>query len=179
MLREILTQALPKDFGKYGRNEFGGLLSRLRSTQLVLWDDRRKGYTLDPTLRHIIGEHIRRHHPTLYVKVNRYAIEVYRDWIVRAGDNRAIYIVEELYQQACANRVLEDTSPKDRVEVTNLLKERINEYQQGDPDLRVSALDRLYHEIEDDPDLPRLIGNEERNQLLEIVRAARVEVYSK
>jgi hypothetical protein len=59
------------------------------------------------------------------------------------------------------------------------LKERINEYQQGDPDLRVSALDRLYHEIEDDPDLPRLIGNEERNQLLEIVRAARVEVYSK
>ena len=128
------------------------VISRLRSTPLVLWDDRRKGYTIDPTLRHIIGEHIYRHNPTLYAKVNRYAIDVYRDWIVRAGDNRAIYIVEELYQQACANRVLEDTSPKDRIEIENLLKKRIDEYQQGDPDLRALALDRLYHELEEDFD---------------------------
>ena len=68
MLREILSQSLPDDFGRYGRSEFGGLLSRLRSTPLVLWDDRRKGYTIDPTLRHIISEHIYRHNPALFVE---------------------------------------------------------------------------------------------------------------
>lgn len=175
MLREILTKALPADFGNYGRNEFGGLLSRLRSTQLVLWDDRRKGYALDPTLRHILGEYIRRDNPELYVQVNFYAIEVYRDWIMRAGDNRGIYIVEELYQQACANAVLETTSPKKKVDLTLLLKQRIEEHQQNDFDLRASALDRLYHELESDPDLTRLIGSEGLRQLLDVVHAGRVD----
>lgn len=175
MLREILTKALPADFGNYGRNEFGGLLSRLRSTQLVLWDDRRKGYALDPTLRHILGEYIRRDNPELYVQVNLYAIEVYRDWIMRAGDNRGIYIVEELYQQACSNTVLEKTSPKKKVDLTLLLKQRIEEHQQNDFDLRASALDRLYHELESDPDLTRLIGSEGLRRLLDAVHDGRVD----
>jgi hypothetical protein len=177
MLREILTKALPADFGNYGRNEFGDLLSRLRSTQLVLWDDRRKGYAIDPTLRHILGEYIRRDNPELYVQVNLYAIEVYRDWITRAGDNRGIYIVEELYQQACANRILKDTSSKEQIKLANLLRQRITEYHQNDSDLHAAALDRLYHELENDPDLPQLIGDEGLSQLLEIVQVARVHVY--
>ena len=168
MLREILTEALPDDFGRYGRNEFGGLLSRLRLTQLVLWDDRRKGYALDPILRHIIGEYICQHNSERYVLVNRRAIEVYRDWINRAGDNRGIYIVEELYQQACLNRVTQEISRGNQLTVR--LRQRITEYHQSDPDRRAAALDRLYHELEDDPDLPQLIGNKGLSQLLDIVR---------
>jgi hypothetical protein len=179
MLREILSQALPDTFGEYGRQAFGGLLSRLRSTQLVLWDDRRKGYALDPTLRNIIGEHIRRYNPELYLQVNRCAIEVYQDWIERSGDNRGVYIVEELYQQACANRVLEKVHPEESVDLAELLRQRIEEYHQSDPDLRASALDRFYHELESDPDLPQLIGSEGRDRLLEIVHDARVGVYKK
>lgn len=177
MLREVLTEALPDQFAGYGRNEFGDLLSRLRSTQLVLWDDRRKGYAIDPTLRRILGEYIRRKQPDLYVHTNRAAIEVYKDWIERAGDNRGIYVVEELYQQACLNQLPDDIIAENKQELSILLQRRIDEYHQDDVDLRASALDRLLHELEDDPDLPRLIGDNGQNQLLVIVRTARLAVY--
>lgn len=169
MLREILSVAKPKVFGKYGRNEFGGLLSRLRSTQLVLWDDRRKGYALDPTLRRIMDEHICHGQPELYAEVNRTSIDVYKDWIRRAGDNRGIYIVEMLYQQACLNQIPEIKKKN----LVKLLEEEILDYKQDDPELRASALNRLYHELESDLDLERKIGIEERDKLLSIVRDAR------
>jgi hypothetical protein len=177
MLREILTNALPEEFADYGRNEFGGLLSRLRSTQLVLWDDRRKGYAIDPTLRHILGEYIRRKRPKLYAQANRVAIEIYRDWIERSGDNRGIYIVEELYQQACLNQLPDDILGDGKQELKLLLQKRIDEYHQQDFDLRASALDRLYHELEDDLDLSYLLSPKEREQLLKIVREARKRMY--
>jgi hypothetical protein len=166
MLREILSETTPKMFGHYGRNEFGGLLSRLRTTQLVIWDDRRKGYAIDPTLRHILGEYIRRKQPRLYEQANEVSIRVYQDWIARAGDNRGIYIVEELYQQACLNQLSGET--KNRRNLPDLLQQRIDEYHQPDVDLRDSALNRLYHELENDPDLPRL--TEDREKLLRLVR---------
>jgi len=178
LLREILTDALPSSYDNYKREEFGGLLSRLRATQLVWWDDRRKGYALDLTLRHILGENIRRHQPKVYAKVNQVAIGVYRDWIERAGDNRGIYIVEELYQQACLNLISEEDHPLKKTPLPVLLEQRLREYPQRDPDLRASALDRLYHELEDDPDLPRLISYRGRDELLSIVRTARVKVFS-
>ena len=169
MLREILSAAKPEVFGRYGRNEFGGLLSRLRSTQLVLWDDRRKGYALDPTLRRIMDEYICNGQAELYAEVNRTAIEIYKDWIQRAGDNRGIYIVEMLYQQACLNQL-----PKiEKKNLAELLGIEIKEYKQDDPELRASALNRLYHELESDDGLERKISAQERDRLLAIVGKAR------
>ena len=169
MLREILSAAKPEIFGRYGRNEFGGLLSRLRSTQLVLWDDRRKGYALDPTLRRIMDEYICNGQAELYAEVNRTAIEIYKDWIQRAGDNRGIYIVEMLYQQACLNQL-----PKiEKKNLAELLGIEIKEYKQDDPELRASALNRLYHELESDDGLERKISAQERDRLLAIVGKAR------
>lgn len=176
MLREILTETAPF-VAEYRRDEFGNLLSQLRGTQLVLWDDRRKGYAIDSTLRHIIGEHVRQYSPDIYTRVNFVAIQVYRDWIERAGDNRGVYIVEELFQQACLNQLSDDISLKYKQELQSLLQQRIDEYHQDDMDLRAAALDRLYHELEDDSDLPRLIKDNGRDQLLEIVRAERMSVY--
>ncbi len=173
MLREILKETV-YSFESYEREEFGKVLSRLRATQLVLWDDKRKGYALDPTLRHILGEHIRRHQPNLYAQVSRVALRVYRDWIERAGDNRGVYIVEEIYQQACLNLVPDVLSPEERIELRKLLEQRLREYHQRDPDLRASAIDRLYHELEDDPDLPGLVTKANFEVLLEFVRDARV-----
>lgn len=176
MLREVLKETVTS-FSEFRRDEFGDLLSQLRGTQLVLWDDRRKGYAIDSTLRHILSEHIRRHSPDIYARVNRVAIRVYRDWIQRAGDNRGVYIVEELYQQACLNQTPGEIFPEEKIKPIEVLAQRIQEYSQRDPDLRASALDRLYHELEDDPDLPKLIGQDGLEQLLQLVRKARVSVY--
>ncbi len=178
MLREILTKTLPS-FAKYQREEFGGVLSSLRATQLVWWDDRRKGYALDHTLRHILGENIRRHQPDLYAQVNQIAIEIYRDWIKNAGDNRGVYIVEELYQQSCLNQVSSDSHSNKKASLAGLLEQRLQGYSQRDPDLRASALDRLYHELEGDSELPELIGKEKFEELLKKVRQVRAETQLK
>jgi len=174
LLREILMSALPT-FANYKREEFGGLLSRLRATQLVWWDDRRKGYALDPTLRHILAAHIRRHQPSMYAKVNQVAIGIYQDWIERAGDNRGVYIVEEIYQQACLNQLPSDFLSSKEMTVLTLLEKRLQEYPQRDPDLRASALDRLYHELEDDRELPEKLGRDKFEELLKKVRQVRTE----
>ncbi len=175
MLRKILTKALPDTFGKYGRNEFGDLLSQLRATQLIYWDDRRKGYALDPILRHIIGEYICRRNSSLYIDVNDVAIDVYQDWINRAGDNRGVYIVEELYHVACLNQLSRKNLSRDKISLAKRLKDRIKEYHQNDVDLRAAALNRLYHELEDDHDLLGLIGENSTSKLLKIVRRSREE----
>jgi hypothetical protein len=175
LLREVLTQTLP-NFQKDDRLEFGAILSSLRATQIVLWDDRRKGYALDATFRHILGEHICRRQPKLYADVNRVALRVYQDWIERAGDNRGVYVVEELYQQACLNRVREQVHPEEYIDLAVLFRTRLNEYHPYDTDLRFSALDRLYHEIEDDHELSDLIGQPKFEQLLDLLRQERAEI---
>jgi hypothetical protein len=172
LLRKILSDTIPF-FANLQRDEFGDVLTQLRTSQLVLWDDRRKGYTIDPTLRKIIGEHIRENQPSIYAQVNRLAIEVYQDWIERAGDNRGIYIVEELYQQACLNRLPKKVTGLDRLDLIALLKTRLNQYPQRDQDLRISALDRLYHELDEDHELYELAGDNKFSQLLDLARQAR------
>ncbi len=177
MLREILTEANAKVFGKYERFQFGALLFELRATQLIVWDERRKGYAIDPSLRHIISEHICYQQPEIYAQVNQKAIDVYQDWIERAGDNRSVYIVEELYHQACLHRVPQYVTPSYQKDLVDLLRQRILEYRQSDPDLRASALHRLYREIEGDADLLHMIGEQRREDLLEIVERERTKIY--
>lgn len=172
MLREILN-GVSTSYEAYPRDEFGMLLSRLRSTQLVLWDEKRKGYAIDPTLRHILNEYIFHHNPAQYLSVNQLAMAVYQDWITRSGDNRGVYIVEELYHQACINRLNRHILPAGPTDLSEVLETHIAQYHQQDPDLRVSALDRLYHELEGDVDLRVLIGDDTFAQLLSHVENAR------
>ncbi len=172
MLRGILKETL-SIYAAFKPEEFGALLSRLRATQLVLWDDRRKGYTIDPTLRHILTEYIFHHHPKQYLTVNRLALAIYQDWIARSGDNRGVYIVEELYHQARINRLDRRTLPEGPVDLAALLQQRLDQYEQQDSDLRGSALDRLYHELEGDVDLRALVGDDAFARLLSKVDNAR------
>jgi hypothetical protein len=171
LLREMLTHFVPS-FAHYQGAEFGELLTRLRETQLVIWDDKRKGYALDPTLRSVLTEHIWRHQPRLFADVNHLALEVYRDWIQRAGDNRGVYIVEELYHQACLNRVPDQLAPAEYRELGNVLEEQLREYPQPDLALRASALERLEHELEGDLELTALIGQNISDRLVTLVRRA-------
>lgn len=170
LLREVLKSSVP-DFAQYETLEFSGVLTRLRQTQLVIWDSQRKGYALDRTLRRVLGEYIYRRQPELYHKANTLALRTYHDWVRSAGDNSAVYIVETLYHQACLNRP--ESAPVDLVE---MLTVQLRNHPQADLELRSSALERLEHELDDDLELADLVGKETWEQLIAKVQLAIVDI---
>jgi hypothetical protein len=143
MLRRLLSKFVPA-FEGFPRNAYGGLLGKLNSTYLIEWDDTRKRYSVDPTLRRILSQFVRLRNPDLYVAVNREALDVYRSWIDRVADYRSIYIVEALYHEACLACV------KETCDFTNLLKsfeQYLEQYSDEDPELAGSMLQRLAMEL--------------------------------
>jgi hypothetical protein len=154
LLRRLLSEFVDA-FADYPRNAYGGLLSTLNATHLIEWDDRRKGYTVDPTLRRILGEHVRIQNPECYGSVNRAALEVYRDWIDRVADYRSVYIVEALYHEACLARA---GVTGDFDSLLRSLDRYLAYYPEDDPDLMNSMLNRLSKELESDLDQDKLGG---------------------
>jgi hypothetical protein len=143
MLRRLLSKFVPA-FKDFPRNAYGGLLGKLNSTYLIEWDDTRKGYSVDPTLRRILSQFVRLRHPDRYAAVNREALDVYRSWIERVADYRSIYIVEALYHEACLACV------KETCDFTDLLKsfeQYLDQYGDEDPELAGSMLHGLKMEL--------------------------------
>jgi hypothetical protein len=155
LLRAVLKNFVPS-FANYRSLAFSNVLTELRKTQLVVWDNERKGYALDITLRRVLSEYTYQNQPELYADVNRTALEVYRDWIQRASDNLAVYVAEAVYHRACLNRVSEES-----VDLVQFLKELLAEYAQSDPEVRIRALNRVREELDNDAELDELIGGKE------------------
>lgn len=164
MLRKVLQENF-SDFKNWGRDDFGVLLAKMRSSQITLWDDVRKGYTIDPTVRQIVSQYAQQQNPALYAGISRSAIELYQEWISKAGENAYVYILEELYQQACLDQVSTPGSP-DYKELNSLLKTRLEEYLVAYRDLLASSLDRLIHRLEKDVDLRKIAGDEAFEQFI-------------
>lgn len=154
LLRRLLSEFV-EAFADYPRNAYGGLLGTLNATHLIEWDEKRKGYTVDPTLRRILSQHIRIQNPERYKAVNQAALEVYQDWIERVADYRSIYIVEALYQEACLTSMEPDRHFDDLLES---LDRYLTYYQEDDREWLNSMLDRLGKELESDLDQERLGG---------------------
>lgn len=97
----MLGQILKNDllFENFGRNEFGGLLSRLRSSQLVNWDEEAKGYVVTSGFREILSEWVKQKDPEKYRQAQKMIVEVYEDWIGRAGSEatKMDYKIEKIY----------------------------------------------------------------------------------
>jgi len=177
LLRRVLSEHVP-DFKEYPRDAYGGLLGLLHTTHLVEWNDARKGYEIDPTLRRILGRHTRERNPKLYVQINQAALEVYRDWIERVEDNRSVYIIEELYHQACLGRTINSRADL-RIKLAEQLRAHLNNhYTQGDPELLASALERLDKGLERDEELWQddVIGGGGVAYLREIIAAHKKQV---
>ena len=146
LLRRLLSNFVPA-FASYPRNAYGGLLGKLNATYLIEWDDTRKGYSVDPSLRRILGQFVRLHHPQRYEDVNREALAVYRDWIERVADYRSIYIVEALYHEACLACVEETCDFREMLESFD---NYLDQYEDEDPELVGSMLQRLEMELRED-----------------------------
>ena len=143
MLRRLISKFVLA-FKEHPRNAYGGLLGKLNATYLIEWDDTRKGYSVDPTLRRILGQSVRLRNPKRYITINREALDVYRDWITRVADYRSIYIVEALYHEACLACMGETC---DFTDLLNSFDHYLDQYGDEEPDLKGSMLQRLEMEL--------------------------------
>lgn len=155
LLRRLLSKFV-KAYADYPINAYGGILGKLNATYLINWDDKRKGYCVDPALRHILNKQTQLHNPARYIDVNREALSVYQDWIKRVTDYRSIYIVEALYHEACLACV---EGQGDYSQLHESIEHYLAAYDDcQDSELLISMLDRLEKELETDLSRDRLGG---------------------
>lgn len=136
-----------------------GQVGRLTETHLVEWDSVRKGYALDPTLRHILALHLRYDQPERYLQVNREAAVIYAEWIERVRENRSVYVLERLYHQAHI-ALAEGQSPAQvsgdlRQELTGYLSDY---YVDSDRAFALRSTDQLCQELNSDEELKEIMG---------------------
>lgn len=165
MMREILTACRAEQFERWSYEDFGDLSRRLRKSQLLVWNTG-KGYAIDPALRHIIREYYELCAPKDYRTANETAYRVYGEWLAKPVDNRALFVIEALYHQACLRIA------GGQEELVRLLREQVDQYHQWIriPDVRQEALARLEGELAHDVELRRLVGDELMDRLVEAVR---------
>ena len=151
MLRRILLACSDDLFAGWTQEDFGDLLLRLKKSHLLVWN---RGYALDPTLRHLIHQYYATCEQPTYVAANQIALEVYGEWLKKPVDNRALFVIELLFHQACLNRAGES------VNLEQVLDNQLREYQERikDPYALRDALERLAGELESDAELGRLTG---------------------
>jgi hypothetical protein len=163
LLRQVLSQFVP-DFKDYPHSAYGGLLSLLHATQVIEWDDGRKGYNVATPLRQILSQYMRQRNPEKYVAINQAALEVYQDWVERVSENRSVYIIEALYHQAAINQLGAPwmTEPVDlgkqlqkHLECCYTLKN-----YEDEQDLLSEALNRLEKGLERDTELKSLLESQ-------------------
>lgn len=163
MLREVMRGCADREYSEWNQEEFGNLLLKLKKTQLLVWD---KGYTIDPSIRHLIREYLQALDVPTFARVNETAVRVYEDWLGRRVENRNLFVIEELFHYACLKRVGQDVSLQD------VLQQRLEEYPKWIDDIQAlsSALDRLAEEIARDEELIQLTDHDVVIALAEQVR---------
>lgn len=158
-LQRLLSKFVP-EFKDMRETLFLEVLSRLAGTYLVEWDDKRKGYRIDPILRRILALHLRHTAQERYVEANREAATIYADWIERAPAGRSVYVVERQYHEACV--FLAEGKPAEWV-VTDLERELMGYlkeyYSDRDPLYAQQATMQLLQELKGDDELGELLGD--------------------
>jgi hypothetical protein len=151
MLRAVLQAAGNPKFQNWSQSDFGYLLQRLKQTQLLVW---KKALALDPTLRRIIHDYYLTAEPSLYVRVNQTALEVYEQWLERPVVNPNLYVSEELFHLSSLRLAGQDVD----VSPETYFQRRLENYREWipDPEKRGHTLDLLKGELERDEELRQL-----------------------
>lgn len=160
MIRKLLTVSKSKLFEQWEFEEFSDLLNQLKRTQLLDWD---KGYVLEKSLRHLISENLYANDEETYRNINHAAREVYQDWLGRPVDNRGLFIIEDIYHNACLMRVGEDN------DIKVVMSKHLDDFRDhiNDPVALKNSLDRLAGNMQRDEEICKLVGN---STLLELVQ---------
>ena len=167
MLRRVLQEHGGDLFRDWSQEDYGDLLLNLKKSQLLVWT---KGYGLDPALRYLIHEYYAVCQPEVYVEVNKTALEVYQEWLTRPVDNRALFVIETLYHQACLSRAGVS------VGLGDTLDGQLQEYRSRIRDEQAlrQALEQLTGELEQDGELGRLVEGYSTTRLVDQVRSSLV-----
>lgn len=165
MLRRVLQEHGGDLFRDWRQEDYGDLLLRLKKTQLLVWT---KGYGLDPALRYLIHEYYAVCQSEVYVAVNQTALKVYEEWLTRPVDNRALFVMEALYHQACLRRAGVNVS------LEETLDRQLQEYRDRirDEEALRQALEQLAGELEQDRELARLTEGASSTDLVRRVRGS-------
>jgi len=178
VLRRLLSQFVDA-FKDMREALYLGLVGRLTETHLVEWDSVRKGYALDPILRHILSLHLRYNQPERYLQVNREAAAIYAEWIERVRENRSVYVLERLYHQAriafAESREAAQVADELRPELEGYLAEH---YKDHDREFALTSTDRLYQELAKDEELRELLGDAGFEGLVRAVEQHRADLAS-
>ncbi len=166
MLRAILQASGDDKFKKWSQEDFGDLLLRLKRTQLLVWG---KGYALDESLRYIIRNYFFVCDKPTYIGVNKTALNVYQTWLEKpAVDNRGLFVIEELYHQACLSQAGE------AIDLEAEFAKRLGQYRVWieDPQAFRNALERLEGDLNNDNQLDQLTEGLSKTKLVEQVQKA-------
>lgn len=170
----ILKKLLLKFVSYYKDTEnFLTIIGSLSETSLVEWDNVRKGYALDETIRYILSLHLSLNDPERYKDINEEALKIYGEWIERVPENRSIYILERLYHLAKIDVA------QDQLQIEANLKQELKnflkKYYKGDDiEFVYSAATRLYEELKKDNEFEKIVGKDGFVHLQEIVNNHRL-----
>ena len=160
-LQRILQECAGLMVENWQRKDFDRLLFDLRRTYLLRWE--KNGWTVDPSLRHLMRSYYLASAEDTFQRVNLAALKVYQEWLSRAVDNRRLFIVEELYHYIS----LQQVGIRER-ELVDILEERLDQYPtevKDDPKSWLLTLDQIDGAIKHDEEFIRLIGVDAVQQL--------------
>lgn len=154
-------------FENWQRNNFDRLLLELRKTYLLRWE--KSGWTIEPSIRHLMRSYYLTCSEEMFQKVNEAALKVYQDWLSKQVDNRKLFIIEEIYHFISLTQV-----NKKEKDIVAILKERLEEYPipvKQDPDSWRITLEQIEGDIEHDDEILRITGETEVQKLTAPIKA--------
>lgn len=122
-LRVVLPSAFPV-FTNRSQSALMLAIRQLAETRMIRWDDRRRAYQLDSTLRAIFTHELRLNHPGWYTELRHATIEFYTSLIAEVPSRREEYLLEWLYQ----TMQKPDWDERDASPVQNQFREYIKRY---------------------------------------------------
>lgn len=94
MMKKFASVYAPELYRSWEWEDFGDLLKQYKNSQLLVYE---RGIAVEPNTRKITETYLQSNDPVRWKKVNKAALEIYRDWLTRPVDQRGLYIVEEIY----------------------------------------------------------------------------------
>lgn len=168
-LQRILQESssLFENKNDWQRKDFDRLLFELRKTYLLRWE--KSGWTIEPTLRHLMRNYFLTCAEDVFQKVNESALNVYQDWLSKPVDNRKLFIIEEIYHLASLQQIKRSQD----VDIVDILKSRLEQYRpevRQDPESWRITLVQIEGELEHDVELTKIVGEPEVERLISPIK---------
>jgi len=167
-LRYFADAFLSEEYGGEGIRFYRNVLGDMLKTGLVRSPKDLEGYHFHPVLRKIISVNMARRNRQGFLELHNKAVELYDNWIKEYPGNKAVFLIERTFHQASILKV-EGENMQPAVEKFEELLGEVEENPKigcDFPDIVKKLIDRL----EKDTELGELLGEEEKQGLLDFLK---------